>query len=123
MPGGKRRFWILTAVCVAVFVALTLLVVFSGEDPVPTQRLADGTVVSIAKVSYGKTHRLVVGNLWQRAAVAVLPESMLRRFKLRSHLLTYTNATDTTVGFVQFHRPNPGFAPGSYYFLGVATAS
>src|SRR5690348_12234433 len=114
MPGGNKRWWILTAACLVV-VAITTVIVSSGSDRLPaSQTLPDGTVVSIAQVSYGKVHRFVPGNAWQRFAAKILPEKLVRRLRIPTMPFVVTNAADTAVIFVQSDRSGvTNSGPGS----------
>jgi hypothetical protein len=94
----------------ALLVAVLILALGTGETRVPSQTLPDGTIVSIAKVSYGRTHSFTAGKLWERIAAQVLPETLKKRLGVRNRTYTFTNPTDSTVIFVQAVRSNGTFS-------------
>jgi hypothetical protein len=104
----RRHFWIVGAL--ALLAAMLVVTLSMSEAPIPSQRLPDGTVVSIAKVSYGRVHRFTAGNFWERFAARVLPARLRSRIGLRERLFAITNSTESTVIFVQSFRSNGTFS-------------
>jgi hypothetical protein len=112
MAGGKRNTWIIASV--GALVLLVVLVGMPRGESVPSQPMPDGTVVTIAKVSYGRVHRYGAGKFWERIAARVLPDALAKRLgvgDLRVWTIAFTNATDSTVVFIQSYKSN-GFRPG-----------
>lgn len=97
-----------------IAILLAILVAVFREEPMLSQRMPDGTVVTIAKVSYGRVHRYRAGRFWERIAARVLPDALKKRLgvgDLRAWTIAFTNATDSTVVFIQSYKSN-GFHPG-----------
>src|SRR5882672_10143242 len=66
---------------------------FLGNPPPTSQRLADGSSVSLLDVSYGRKHVLATGPIWHRALGRLLPEKVARRLGI--HLISHTTTNDT----------------------------
>jgi len=75
----KRWWWI----CVALLLIVVAVVVFGpflgGKHRIV---LPDGTEVVLREVTYGTTHRYLVGNIFQRTAWAVLPDKFKGRLRI-----------------------------------------
>ncbi|HEU0009086.1 MAG TPA: hypothetical protein VFT34_04635 [Verrucomicrobiae bacterium] len=80
---------LIVAVCVAIFV-LT-----DGGPSESTQTLADGSVLTLRRITKGTKHRYVSGNLLQRTASRALPESWAK--KLGAQVVTYNSSNVTHV--------------------------
>jgi hypothetical protein len=108
MAVRRTHFWIFAS---SAILAGALVFALVREDaPVQSQRLPDGTVISIPKVSYGKVHRYNPGTVWEGMAAKILPAGLRIRFGIRDRNVAITNATDTIVLFVQAYRSNGTFS-------------
>jgi hypothetical protein len=88
----------------AFFCGMTLIVggvLWSLDPGVSEQRLADGSVLVLRGVTYGKVHRLGVGNWAQRVAGQVLPEALARPLGIK--VLAHTNSAPVLVVWLE-HR-------------------
>jgi hypothetical protein len=78
---------------------------YLGNPPSTSQRLTDGSTVSLLGVSYGRKHRLVSGPVWQRAIARLLPEKAARR--LGFQIVSHTTTNDTLMAWTAL-RDLPG---------------
>lgn len=88
----KHRFlrYCLLAGVVLLVAGLWLLL----NTPEPTsQRLSDGSTVSLLGISYGRKHVLLPRPIWQRAMARLLPEKAARRIGI--YIVTHTTTNDT----------------------------
>jgi|GEM_PF-6736050 len=96
----------LAAVSLALAAALVLSLLRAPRRPGP-QLLPDGTVVRLAKISYGKTHRIATGNFIQRAFGPALPDAAARLIGAKIH--SVKSPADRLVVFFVCSRPSMTF--------------
>jgi len=82
-----------------VVILMAIFLVSSRRQYELSKTLPDGTVISIRKVSYGKIHRVALGNKWERMAGSILPQNVVSRLGIPTFAVT--NAVDTTVIFIE----------------------
>ena len=76
-------------------------VLWSADPGVWEQRLPDGSLLVLRGVSYGKQHRLGVGNMLQRVGGRLLPEPLAKRLGIT--VLTHSNSVPDLVVWLE-HR-------------------
>ena len=86
---------------------------FLGHPPPTSQRLADGSTVSLLGVTYGRKHVMVYGPFWQHAFARLLPENVSRR--LGFQFLSHTATNDTLMVWTEMS--NQSISPGSSLFF------
>jgi hypothetical protein len=82
---------------------------FLGHPPPTSQRLADGSTVSLLGVTYGRKHLMVYGPFWQRAFARLLPENVSRR--LGFQFLSHTTTNESLMVWTEMS--NRSIPPGS----------
>jgi hypothetical protein len=94
-----------TAIVVAVLTALWMVLFTAKPAPVQTFHLADGSLVSLAAVTYGSNQTIVFGKPWQKALYKVLPAGMKHRAKVSAHKFTTTMTETPTFWFFLTNAP------------------
>jgi hypothetical protein len=74
-----KRWWIYAALFLIVVAILLIAPSLGTKHRVV---LPDGTEVILRDVTYGTTHRYLVGNIFQRTAAAVLPDKFKARLRI-----------------------------------------
>src|SRR5437667_12491883 len=87
---GGSVWLLVTAVGTAVAVGIGMLVVGTRR---PAQGLPDGSLLTLEAVTYGKEHRYVHGEWWQKALYPVLPPAMKGQLLVDSYT---SDSPDTT---------------------------
>jgi hypothetical protein len=109
---SRNKFVITLLTFVMAFGCVVVLV---RKQATQTWRLPDGSELSLAKVTYGKTHEMVYGNRWRDYLYPVLPVSL--RVKLGCDGVTRTTASPAVVvWFWLKNQPRPGILPSGLPF-------
>ncbi len=98
-PRTKRRVWTAVGLLVALLVVGIALV----NPTADVRQLPDGTFVSLAKVTFGKAHRMRLGNRWQDHLGVLLPDALATR--LGSHYEKIASTRDRWLFWVSWTRP------------------
>jgi len=93
MNRKRLIFVVLALFIVAVCVAIFLLT--DGGSSEPTRTLADGTVLTLRRITIGTKHRYVSGNLLQRTVGRALPDAWAKR--LGAQVVSYNSSNATRV--------------------------
>ncbi len=110
MRGGRCIHWVLFVLALAA-VAVLIWVLSGGPQTLPPgKQFADGSTITIRKITYGMSIRYPMGNFWQRAAVQMLPSKLSKRFGLK--MAAYTNAHNSVFVVVENHLTNGTFSAG-----------
>src|SRR2546425_701226 len=82
---ATRRPLLFFSLIAAVLAAVTVGV-WASRVRLPAQRLqlADGSVVALEAVTYGKPYRVVLGSVWMKLLLRVLPREIQSRFNDRN---------------------------------------
>src|SRR2546426_10606987 len=99
----KRLFFVgvalsITTVCVVIFL-LT-----DGGSSESTRTLADGSALTLRRITIGTKHRYVSGNLLQRTAGRALPDSWAK--KLGAQVVTYNSSNVTRIIWMESLAPS-----------------
>ncbi|HWD20881.1 MAG TPA: hypothetical protein VHB20_16565 [Verrucomicrobiae bacterium] len=97
----------------AAIAAVAAVCFWPDEGKDRAQRLPDGTIVRLASLSYGKTHRCVTGNIFQRLFGGFLPAPAAGWIGAKIH--SVSNATDRLVIFFDLTQQRNARAPGGGY--------
>ena len=115
----RRRHILMIAVLAAV-VGGAVWLVHQPQKP-SAARLPDGTIVKLGSVSYGKRHRFVTGNTWQRMVGRVLPDKLAEKIGAGVH--AFSTSADEMVVFVELSHQGRTRAPRGGYSAMPMTVS
>jgi hypothetical protein len=97
----QLRFGLWLAVMVfIVAVAIGFAMLAAGTEK-PSRRLPDGSLLTLEAVTYGKEHRFVEGNWWQKLFYSFLPTQVQNSIPVH----TYTGSSDRLLVFWTRRRP------------------
>lgn len=108
-----RRKLVSVAAVLAVLAALLAVEIYRAEPTVGTQRLADGSIMMLRGVTYGRVHHLAMGNLLQRSAGRWLPAAAARQLGLQ--VLAYSNTQPCLVVWAEQKKPGTTRRPKGGY--------
>lgn len=108
MYGGRRVRWLFILSALVVIGLVIWAVNRANHQLPPPRQLANGSVVTISKVTYGRELRFPLGNFWQKIAGRFLPDSLSQRLRLPVAIVT--NAADTTFFVIETLRTNDTFS-------------
>ena len=107
---SPRRVWTLIAVLAVVIVAVAVWSLASLRPPVRSAtRLADGTLLTLEDVTYGREHALVKGAGWQKALAKLFPPLKERL------VIEYSRTLSQHPEAVTFWVVRTGAPAGSYW--------
>jgi hypothetical protein len=113
----NRRLLLLIGAAGGIILVLAIWVWVTGPavmgPVVRAQKLPDGSVMILRGVTYGRAHRLATGNLFQRSAARLLPETLATRLGIR--FLTYSNAVPSLMVWVEHDRQTTTRRPKGGY--------
>src|SRR5258708_31807918 len=98
-----RRRWVLVVCAAGLLALLAGLILLNADSGIRQQKLPDGSVMVLQGVTYGRSHRLGVGNIFQRVGGKVLPDSLCRRLGIT--VLSHSNSLPDLLVLVE--HPNP----------------
>ena len=96
-----RKKWLVAAAATVLAAFIITLALLLADPGVWQQKLPDGSVMILRGVTYGKVHKLGVGNILQRAGGQLLPEPLSRRLGIT--ILSHSNSVPELVVWVE-HR-------------------
>ena len=90
----RRRRFLFLALGIALLTGVVIaLLMRDGSDAIRIQIARDGTMVRLLKVSSGTSHTYFYGNLLQRFAARLLPDSLAKKYKIPGYKISTTNFT------------------------------
>jgi hypothetical protein len=107
----QRVLW--AVVGIAVFMVLAAAMVYRTEPAIVRQPLADGSVMILRGVTYGREHRIALGNALQRIAGRFLPPGLAKRIGVQ--VLVYSNAQPCLVVWTEQQKPGSTRRPTGGY--------
>ncbi len=108
-----RRRVVWAAVVFAVLAAVLAVGLYRTEPAVQTQTLADGSVMILRGVTFGRVHHLAMGNLLQRSAGRWIPAMVGRHLGLQ--VLAYSNTQPCLVVWAEQKKPGTTRRPKGGY--------
>lgn len=97
-----------------VVVAFGSVVALMRKQAAQTWRLPDGSELSLAKVTYGKTHEMRSGNGWRDYLYPVLPLKWRAKLGCQVATLTPADPDSVVVWFWLKNQPPPGLLPSGF---------